>query len=779
MKSKTFFRSKSKQNLINYKKANLLLKYSNTTLFERRELEFLQNKKSEKNFNTKTFYNTFNNNKQINNSKTQTKLIKKSDSIPLLLNSLSSFQTSLTTNIINKNEKNTEKKNLKKFPTFVYTPRRKTPQLCLSESELLNNNILYSSEEEKALEKEKLKIKKEFKKRVASDKFIPKTPDYKDRKKEDKNSIGLLLYIERELNKYREKKKDDKNIDLKIKDLNKKEYGTKKLIKKTRKYKYLQYMSSFKNQRAELIDEEYQANIENIQEKINSLQRALQLFNVKFINKLADYVKFIISIRDEEKSKNITLFKLKTELQKKLGQMNSEIEKLQFKKNRIIKWVYLQIKVKEKKLILPNYYEKIIECNNSQIMILRSKLCENLNERKKVKAESFQKKKILFRKNSLSPFNNDRNFHFLSKKLSSNNLSIKTNKDIMSEEKENKVKINIGKENITENEFDKILIYKKFPIFKTSEEFNDRLKDLDNQNLLLLKYYNQLQSKIYDYQKILLKMMDSKDKSEIIDKQIKTKTNELDILKKKYTLISKTYLRIKEDISNSKKRLTNASPLSLRASNNILVNNNINTSKNRNKNKKMDKIYSKINELFDNCKIVNNEKLTELLYYNIKKTETKEDEIIFIFEYIECTVDYLLGRVRYYKREENKNELLQQLLIEIDKKHKKEKPDKQKIQNLEKNLDLITRLENKNNKIFLRSKRLDLFHYNMKNKKRINKGDDKNKDDFPTIEDFMKNANIINDVYSDELYLYMNDNINNKRFTKKRKSIIKKKEKSK
>ena len=116
--------------------------------------------------------------------------------------------------------------------------------------------------------------------------------------------------------------------------------------------------------------------------------------------------------------------------------------------------------------------------------------------------------------------------------------------------------------------------------------------------------------------------------------------------------------------------------------------------------------------------------------------------------------------MRYYKRDENKNILLQQKLIEIDKIHKKEKPKKQRLEELKNNLILQRKLEMKNNrKLILPSRKLNLYHYNMRNKKRKNKNDIKNKDNFPTLDDFMKNANMINEV--DNIDFYSDDDIKN------------------
>ena len=85
----------------------------------------------------------------------------------------------------------------------------------------------------------------------------------------------------------------------------------------------------------------------------------------------------------------------------------------------------------------------------------------------------------------------------------------------------------------------------------------DRIKDLDNQNILLLKYFNKLQSIIFNYQKELLILKESQDKNEIMESHIDNKKNELDLLKKKFALISKKYSIIKENKRKLKKNYMN------------------------------------------------------------------------------------------------------------------------------------------------------------------------------------------------------------------------------
>ena len=41
----------------------------------------------------------------------------------------------------------------------------------------------------------------------------------------------------------------------------------------------------------------------------------------------------------------------------------------------------------------------------------------------------------------------------------------------------------------------------------------------------------------------------------------------------------------------------------------------------------IDKIYDKLNDMFDNCKLVNNQQLTELIYYYIKSENEKKEQL--------------------------------------------------------------------------------------------------------------------------------------------------------
>ena len=696
MEIKKFSKSSNKQNLINLKKKKLFLKFSNTTLFGRREL-LLQNNQSKNLFSTKT-------------------LLKNIDSFPST--SLSTFQTYKTNN--NPTKKPILKKSLS---SNNYISERKMKNNNIIEKELLNNNIIYNSEEQSLDESEE------------KNNFFLTLSDNNDKIRNNKDSLYILKNLEKEVIELKKMKKININTDLKLKNLNKPFYGTKKLIKKNEKYKYLQYLALQKKDRIASLVEEYETKTAYFKEMINSSQNALKLFNVKFINKLNNYIKYLDNIRNIEKKKNLMFFKEKMEYKSQIEKISTEIEKLQIKKNKIIKWIYLQIQVKEKKLILPTYYKTIIESNKPEILAMQGKFYDKNNfkrdEKKNIsKSNSSKKKKYLMKRSISSLSKNDKNFNLLITKKSQGRQESEKfiNNKMLNNNKENSYKTicledNNIKEYITKDDFDKILLYKYSPIFKTSEEFKEALKELDSQNLYLLKNYNQIQYKIYHYLNELRDIINSKNKNNIMEFQITEKSKELEKIKNKYKLLYKIYLK-------------NIKPLKLSDS---LLYISHNTKKNYKISiKNMEIIYNKIKNISENLKTINNEGLLDLLDYNIKKANTKEGEILYNLEYIECNIDYLLERIKYFKIDKNNNEILQKIIFEIDKKHKQEKPDKQRLEDLEKNLKLLKKIENRNNKMFFVSRRIDLFAYKNRIKKNLNKNkNNENKDNFPTLEEFL------------------------------------------
>ena len=76
-------------------------------------------------------------------------------------------------------------------------------------------------------------------------------------------------------------------------------------------------------------------------------------------------VSFIFTTAIKESSGNNKLVIDKKQLKKEVSILESEINILKEEKNKILNWVYLLIKIKENKKVLPKYYMDIIDKNSS------------------------------------------------------------------------------------------------------------------------------------------------------------------------------------------------------------------------------------------------------------------------------------------------------------------------------------------------------------------------------------------------------------------------------
>ena len=93
MKSKTFYKSRSNQNLSNFKKKNnLSLKYTNTFIFGKRELELLQNENAKSLKRKESIFHTLEYNYKSKNPKKS--IFEKNNFFTI--NSFSSFSSNNT-----------------------------------------------------------------------------------------------------------------------------------------------------------------------------------------------------------------------------------------------------------------------------------------------------------------------------------------------------------------------------------------------------------------------------------------------------------------------------------------------------------------------------------------------------------------------------------------------------------------------------------------------------------------------------------------------------------
>ena len=583
---------------------------------------------------------------------------------------------------------------------------------------------------------------------------------YINERNENNNGINFLLTVQKDLKEYRERNKDHNNIDMKTKQLHKKEKSRIGIVNKMRAINFLKYNYALKKEREMIKIEEKENKIEFLQEQINKLNFSARFFVIKFMNRISDYLRYLEATANAGKAENIKLMKEKMKIKKEIIQLNVEINKIKQKREEILNWVYLQIKVKENKLALPKYYITIIEANKEKIISMQRQFDENLEQIRikreredKLKAQklkkSFMKKSSKIDKKEFSESN--KNINKLEKVIFSPkkkrphlifNSPQKTYKATVKIkfflEDENSKSKDKDKDNdkviefLSKEEFDKIVFWKFRPIYQTPEEFMESLNNLNSRNIKLLGYYNQLQYKNYCDKQELMQIKNFKDKyNHNIDEQISKKSIELEKIRNKNILMLRTLEKLKENrkINKNKKNQGNE-------------NQNFSDSD-------INKIYHKLSEIFDKCKVVNNKDLTESIYYYMKSEKTKEGEIIYIMEYIECTLDFLIGKIALYKIDENLKQKMSIIENKIDKEHRLANPKKQKEEEIQKNLNLIKKVIKKSEKQYFIPKRpIDLVHYNVRElakpkiKKKIYK------DDFPNLNDFIRNPILINDDYS-------------------------------
>ena len=742
MKSKTFFKSKSNQNLVNFRKKNKLsLKYSNAVLFEKREELLLLKEKQSKNYqkrNAKIFqiiksnYQTDNSNKNIFSQKHYFNI----KSVPYL------SPSNTTRNYY-----------LKKSPSYTVN-NKKIPKLFLTEEALLQKNIIKKSEIKSPSQKNILKTDLE---------------NIYNNENATNNNLNFLLTIQKDLKEYRERNKENNDINIKIRKLNKKEKSRRTMVKKLNEFKFLNFMVYLKKEREKNKKEEKENEVEFIQEKIHSINKAIKLLGIQFMNRISDYLRYLETKINSEKTENINLLKEKMKIKREIIQLNSEIEKIKEKREGILRWIYLQMKVKEKKLTLPKYYKKIFEATKAEILYMQTKFDDNLQQinvkrerddklRAQKLKKNFMKKKTIKEDHIFSsPSKKTKNiFNYQSEKsvfhINKKPLNLNYNSPPKKEEHKemNKIKIFLGDdisksksgdkegELLTKEEFDKIIFWKFRPIFQSPEEFMDSLNYLDLKNIKLLEYYNQLQFKNYCLKQELVQIRNSKEKFDFnIDEQLAQKTAELEKIRNKHIMILKTHEKINETKKINKNKKDNDSETK------SFDDSEMNT------------IYNKLSNIFDDCKIVNNKELTELIYYYIKSEKTKEGEMIYLIEYIECTLDFLIGKISLYKMNDDLNEKVHELEVEIDKQHKREKPNKQKLEDKQKHLNLIKKVMKKSEQQYIiPTRHIDLVRYNVRELGKPKKRKKINKDDFPNLDDFMQNPNIINDNYNNNYEKY-------------------------
>ena len=329
-----------------------------------------------------------------------------------------------------------------------------------------------------------------------------KINEKKNKKTEKNKEKGV------ELDSIWEKLKNSKILSPKEKDTR---IDIRKFVKKypyldtKKKINLMRYDLKIKNDRYNKIKKYNADEINTLDKAINNLAKSSDYMQQNYQENYLS--KNIYLSRQEEKEKiiNNNLLVDKISLIRQISKLENRINKLTEQKHNILKWIYLEIKIKEKRINLPLYYKDIIENRmNLDSIIKKYKMKENALSEKEYNNIKEYREKLIF--DNIEEINEiyynleAKIFYDLNKKLNcvNNVKKIKSNLKIISEKsrrnEENKKKDNDKNQDINleerEKDFKKELKKLKFK----NNELNDEYSKIRHYKIMLndknVSFYN-------------------------------------------------------------------------------------------------------------------------------------------------------------------------------------------------------------------------------------------------------------------------------------------------
>ena len=506
------------------------------------------------------------------------------------------------------------------------------------------------------------------------------------------------------------KTKDNNLIGKKNHQINRKKDGINEFINKTREVLLFRYQLKQRKERAQSLSEAYRNQIENIDDQMKKLKKTKELFIEEFFHRLTEYNKFLKNRLKKEKIINSELYDITFKLKKEILEINNNILKIEFEKNNVLKWIYFQILLKEKRLTIPNHYKIIIEEPKTTYDILFRNPNFNPDGNDPPSTTNQIKKRESFKSNLLRRGKTRRIFGTNFRNLANLYKTMKF-EDIQN-----------------------IRNYKLNCIYPTAEEFYLGLTKLENENIFFISEYNYVQ-------KELLSLKNQRKEEQDIyiqnmkEEEIKfeKKKIELENLKKKHISLLNQIKQIKNEKPKIKRPKTATSKLYINA-----VSNYSKTKGNLSKTQ----LYSRVVYLYQIIqKLDLNNIFDEVLQNNKKKLvlETKGDEMIHMLHLSELAVNSLLNTIKFWKYNSNKKivDKFYEISYKMEKIHKIEK-NKLQIEAHENRIKEINKkVFERNNKIYcLPRRKIDLYYERFFVKKRGNENKKQIKTE-PTFEDYM------------------------------------------
>lgn len=478
----------------------------------------------------------------------------------------------------------------------------------------------------------------------------------------------------------------DKMLDYKINQFNINKDKTSNLINKARELKLFEFYTQLKKERNKRLKETCEDNIDSLKERMDSLEYSKKLLNNKFIDKLSDYIKFIYSKLESEKDESMALINEIIKYKNDVKQLENKIQKKIEEKNFILKWIYFQIQIKEKKIYLPSYYKAIIEKNEPK---------KEESKKKGIGLGFSKSSKQIIKKFYFIEANN-------SKKTSTKIKESKKQDNNLNNESQLFFNSSIDLNNpVNVREINKIKNYRNHLIFNSVDELEDVFASMENKSIEMMKYCGKLKLEIAYFKKELSKIKNNLQQNENINNNsYKTKEEELKELKNNF--IAKMKIMHKFNINKHRDSIANDS-----IKKNLFVYNNSNENY----------IINKINILYQTCKSLGKAFTQEINEENQEKKHSKNTlkDIVSKMKYINFTIDYILTKFRNY--DNKKKTKLKELRKEIERVHKIENTIEQKKQNSKNFVEKQNKIIERNNKIyFLPYRKID--HYKNINAKK-------------------------------------------------------------
>ena len=510
----------------------------------------------------------------------------------------------------------------------------------------------------------------------------------------------------------------DKTTDYKRKIINLKKESTSEFKEKLRNHNYFKFSLKSKEELCKRTKEQYQNELGFINDKIESCKTWKKLNQDFFTDKIEEYLKFLMYQKSYEKNKVEDLVDEIINLKNDITRINSKMAKIELEKSKILRWIYFQIKLKEKMVILPSYYKTILE-NLNDISSYYDKQAKKL-------ATSYAPKSM----------ETNKNFNILTvsiKKRDRMKKSIKKTKvfhsfDNIETPNLKSELITLLNKKETKEAYKRIKEYKIHLIY-TVDDFVDRMSCLERENLTLIKYHTDLKYKIKEYQKQLDKVIEEKNKIlEIYNYNLSIELNELNRLKINHSTMEnlikvfknsyyfnndiKSRRRTRFLLNNDKGENFNMnidsiiSPISLIKANK--KKNEINN-RNKSKNKKCTKemLFTKISELYDLCKTI---KFNDERHYEVLKEKEKilkNYGIIYSIFCIEYCVNYLMNFIHNYeKNHKDGPKNMKKILNEIERAHREKNAAELRKQRLQRHIKLEKDIKKRYNKVHIHNRQV-------------------------------------------------------------------------